>query len=201
MSFSTFLNLLFFSHKRVNLDIDDVDFESMLLKSDKYLNQIKLSKDQNLAGQFLLSIVELGHLSVVKTIVHICELDLAKAGDGVKLVGMAMRNKDQKMVDFLLSCGIVVKPNPIEGSGSINPPEGYRHAYIDELLEDSVMWQAFMRMMSDWAIIAVQNGWTEGRGYGGKRTKDMGARAKNGGITWAFVSEAYPICESVRKTY
>lgn len=29
VSFCTFLNLIFFSYKRVNLDIDDVDFENM----------------------------------------------------------------------------------------------------------------------------------------------------------------------------
>ena len=37
VSFVTFLNLLYFSDKRVNLDIDDVNFEGMFTKSQKYM--------------------------------------------------------------------------------------------------------------------------------------------------------------------
>jgi hypothetical protein len=55
--------------------------------------------------------------------------------------------------------------------------------------------------MSAWAIIAVYNGWTEGSGYGGKKVKDMGERSKNGGITWMYVNEAYPICDAVKAIY
>lgn len=41
-----------------------------------------------------MSIVELGHLSIVKTIVKVCDLKLDQVKDGERLVGMAMRNKD-----------------------------------------------------------------------------------------------------------
>jgi hypothetical protein len=47
----------------------------------------------------------------------------------------------------------------------------------------------------------VFNGWTEGSGYGGKRVKDMNERSKNGGITWMYVNEAYPICDEVKQIY
>jgi hypothetical protein len=143
--------------------------------------------------------VELGHLSLVVTIVKVCDLNLSIVKDGEKLVGMAMRNKDQKMANFLLSCGIVISPQPIEGSSNV--PEGSRHVYIDELLEDPVLWREFRSKIPTWGIIAVMNGWTEGSGYGGKKVKDMNERSKNGGITWMYVTEAYPICPSVKKTY
>lgn len=50
VSFSTFLNLLFFSHKRVNLNVDDVDIKSLLLKSNKYMQEMKKAKEENLGG-------------------------------------------------------------------------------------------------------------------------------------------------------
>ena len=78
--------------------------------------------------------MELGHLSLVQCIVDVCKLQLGSVKDGEKLVGMAMRNKDMKMAKFLLSTGIKINPNPIEGSPNV--PEGYRHVYIDELFED-----------------------------------------------------------------
>lgn len=109
---------------------------------------------------------------------------------------MAMRNKDMKMADFLLSQGIVINPQPIEGSPNV--PEGYRHVYIDELFEDPKLWKAFKSKIPTWGIIAVMNGWTEGSGYGGKRVKDMNDRSKSGGITWMYVTEAYPVCDAVK---
>jgi len=57
------------------------------------------------------------------------------------------------------------------------------------------------RNIGPWAIIAVFNGWTEGSGYGSKRVKDMNERSKNGGITWMYVNEAYPICDNVKEIY
>ena len=63
--------------------------------------------------------------------------------------------------------------------GNVNnllPPSGYRFVYIDELQDDSAMFNAARSYMGAWDIIAVVNGWTEGWGYGSKVVRDCGDR-------------------------
>lgn len=55
--------------------------------------------------------------------------------------------------------------------------------------------------MGDWGIIAVKNGWMDGRGYGLNRVKDYGDRAKGGGIAWFYVNCAYPVSRKVKDIY
>ncbi len=48
-----------------------------------------------------------------------------------------------------------------------------------------------MAHMHEWDIIAVKNGWVDGRGYGNNRQKDDGQRSNQGQITWCYVNQEY----------
>ena len=77
--------------------------------------------------------------------------------------------------------------------GKLSVPDGMRHIYIDELFGCPDLWNSFKYWMSDWAIAAVWDGWTEGTGYGSKRVKDYGERK----TSWNFVNRDYPVCDAV----
>lgn len=73
----------------------------------------------------------------------------------------------------------------------VGVPTGYRHMYIDELIQNEHGLRNEVKgYLGPWEIVSVINGWTDGSGYGGSVKKDGGER----NLGWVLlVNEDYPI--------